>query len=307
MAVRRARRGRRGAAAVAAATAVGVGVLVVALVVTGFGSAGRRPAEQPPLPEPGQAVRQAADVLAHAGTFRTRTAMETDSGGTRLTVRGRGVFDYVQGVGRLTLRLPPGAAGSATGRSITELITPRALFMKNRGAGVPADKWVRVDTAEVADGNLVSGGATDPIAAAELLRGAQRVQLLGRRMFQGVTVWHYRGVTDLAEAARAASALSRPRLTAAARGFPRRTVPFEVLLDGQGRLRQVRHQFTVTAAGGRQGGARSGPAELGVTSTTTVYGFGVPVTVRLPEPADIYTGTVASPQAPESTEPSGDA
>jgi uncharacterized protein len=31
-------------------------------------------------------------------------------------------------------------------RPITELLAPGALFMKNRGAGVPPDKWVRIDT-----------------------------------------------------------------------------------------------------------------------------------------------------------------
>lgn len=292
-------------AAAAAAVAVGAGALLVAFLVAGSGPAEQCAAQRSTGPDARRAVRQVADVLAEAGTFRTRTAMETASGGTRLTVRGRGAFDYARGVGRITLRLPTGASGAAVGRPITELITPGALFMKNRGAGVPADKWVRVDTAEVADGNLVSGGATDPISAAELLRGVQEARYLGRRMFDGVMVRHYRGTTDIGEAARAASPRSRPRLLAAARGFSRVTVPFDVLLDGRGRLRQVRHEFTVAAGGGGGAGWR-GPSELGVSSTTTVYGFGAPVAVELPEPAEIFTGTVAASGTWAPATPSAD-
>ncbi len=64
-------------------------------------------------------------------------------------------------------------------RPITELLTPGALYMKNRGAGVPDGKWVRIDTTALKDGNLVTGGVTDPMAAAELLRGASDVTYAG--------------------------------------------------------------------------------------------------------------------------------
>ena len=65
--------------------------------------------------------------------------------------------------------------------------------MKNRGAGVPADKWVRVDTADLSDGNLVTGGATDPYAAAALLRGTRTATYVGRTELAGTHVRHYRG------------------------------------------------------------------------------------------------------------------
>ncbi|MFJ1840757.1 MULTISPECIES: hypothetical protein [unclassified Streptomyces] len=216
------------------------------------------------------------------GSAEVRTSMETAAGGTRVTIRGRGTYDFRHRTGRLTVVLPEDAAGEDEHRPITELLAPGALYMMNRGAGVPEDKWVRVDTTTLEDGNLVTGGVTDPMTAAELLCGARQVTYLGRTELAGVAVRHYRGVLDIGRAAREASPESRGALTAAAEGFRAHAVPFDAYLDEQGRLRKVRHRFTF---------ADKGPA-VEVVSTTLLYGFGVPVSVRLPDDRDIYTGKI---------------
>ncbi|WP_405389503.1 hypothetical protein OG596_17175 [Streptomyces sp. NBC_01102] len=231
---------------------------------------------------PAAVVRRAADELAGAGSAETRTSMETAAGGTRVTIRGEGAYDFGRQLGRIKVVLPKGAAGAEGHRPITELLAPGALYMKNRGAGVPDDKWVRIDTTALEDGNLVTGGVTDPMAAAELLRGAGEVTYRGRTELAGVAVRHYRGVADIGRAARAASPSSRGALTAAAKGFSTGAVPFDAYLDDEGLLRKVRHRFTF---------ATEGPA-VAVVSTMLLYGFGVPVSVRLPPDAEIYTGRI---------------
>jgi hypothetical protein len=230
---------------------------------------------------------RAADVLVEAGGAATRTSMETAAGGTRVTIRGQGAYDFRRQMGRLKVVLPTDAAGKdAAGaedhRPITELLVPGALYMKNRGAGVPDDKWVRIDTTTLKDGNLVTGGATDPMAAAELLRGADDVTYVGESELAGVTVHHYRGVADLNRAARAASPQSRAALGAAAKGFSKDAVPFDAYLDEDGRLRKVRHRFTFPSEG----------PEVSVVSTLLLYGFGLPVRVTLPDDDAIYTGEI---------------
>ncbi|MFD0023342.1 hypothetical protein [Streptomyces sp. NPDC058382] len=219
---------------------------------------------------------------AVAGTAEVSTSMETAAGGTRVTIRGKGTYDFRAQSGRLRVVLPRDAAGEEEHLPITELLAPGALYMMNRGAGVPEDKWVRIDTTALADGNLVTGGATDPMAAAELLRGARAVTYVGETDLAGVTVRHYRGTTDIGRAARQASAHSRGALTAAAKGFRTNTVPFDAYLDADGRLRKVRHRFSF---------ANEGPP-VEVVSTTLLYGFGVPVSVPMPAERDIYTGEI---------------
>lgn len=232
-----------------------------------------------------QILRAAPDRLLAAGTSKARTSMEMATGGTRVTIRGSGVYDYRRRLGRLTVVLPQDPAGSSEHQPITELLAPGALFMKNRGAGVPADKWVRVDTAGMSDGNLVTGGATDPYAAAELLRGTRSATYLGRTEVAGAQVRHFRGTADLAEAARRASAAGKAPLLAAAKGFATAVVPFDVYLDDEGRVRKVRHRFSFV-----NGQRRNAVA---VASTTLLYDFGTAVDVRLPRSEDIYAGKIA--------------
>ncbi|WP_405941908.1 hypothetical protein [Streptomyces sp. NBC_00207] len=270
----RRRPGRAGEAVLAA----GVTLAVTAMsgCAGGGGSDGR------PQADAAAVVRGAADALTKSGSARARTAMEMATGGTRVTIRGEGGVDFKNRMGQLLVMLPADVKGEDEHRPITELLVPGALYMKNRGAGVPADKWVRVDTTTLADGNLVTGGATDPLVAAELLRGAQEVTYVGETEVAGTKVRHYRGTTDIGRAAGRASAGVRGALEAAAKGFSKDTVPFDVYLDEQGRLRKVRHRFTYVNNG-----------VIDVSSTTLLYGFGTPVTVVLPATGDIYAGKIA--------------
>ncbi|MGW0667354.1 hypothetical protein [Streptomyces sp. NPDC002746] len=306
---------RSGGGARAVCALAAMGVMAAAAGCSG-GGGDRAAADDRAGPGAVEAVRQAAAVLtgADAGsaspgapaaprtpgtpgtpgtsgpgnTAKVNTSMETAAGGTRVTIRGRGTYDFRSRSGRLKVVLPQDAVGKEEHLPITELLAPGALYMMNRGAGVPKDKWVRIDTTALADGNLVTGGATDPMAAAELLLGARAVTYLGESDLAGVTVRHYRGTTDIGRAARQVPAASRGALTAAAKGFRTDTVPFDAYLDEQGRLRKVRHRFSF---------ANEGPA-VEVVSTTLLYGFGVPVSVKIPAGRDIYTGEIRQGQQP---------
>ena len=238
---------------------------------------------------PARTVTGAADALLRAGSSHVSTALRTPSGGTWLTITGTGRFDYARGRGEIVLTLPADPGGAIRHKPITELFMPGALYMKDRGAGVPDGKWVRVDTTRLADGNLVTGGATDPLAAAELLRGARQVTYVGAERVAGVAVRHYRGTADIAVAAKGASAGERGALGAAAKGFADTAVPFDAWLDGAGRLRQLVERFSFGADGTpRDGGS------VTVVSTTRYGRFGTPVVVALPHGADIWTGKIAS-------------
>lgn len=138
---RHGRPGARGSGALAVTVAL-VGSLVGTTAVTGCAA----PEDPGPPADPALAVRNAPDALTKAGTSKASTSMEMASGGTRVTIRGEGGYDFRRRTGRLQVVLPKDPAGTSEHRPITELLTPGALYMKNRGAGVPADKWVRVDT-----------------------------------------------------------------------------------------------------------------------------------------------------------------
>ncbi|MFD3513652.1 hypothetical protein [Streptomyces sp. NPDC058657] len=259
--------------------AVGL-VAVAGLVGTTAGcGGGGAVADDRPGADPAELVRRAADTVVRAGSAGSvRTGMEMAAGGTRVTIHGEGTYDFRGSTGQLRLLLPTGPAGRPERRPMVEVFVPGALFMKNRGAGVPADKWVRIETAALPDGNLVTGGATDPMAAVELLRGAQHVRYVGK---QG-GLRHYRGVVDLPRAARAASAAQRGALGAAAKGFSKKGVPFDAYLDQRGRVSKVLHRF----------GFVNGGKDVAVASTTSLAAFGRPVRIVLPPAKDIYAGKI---------------
>lgn len=267
-----------------AGAALVTAVLAAGACATGC-SGGGATLDGPPAADPVGTLRRAADTLVDAGSSKARTSMEMATGGTRVTIRGEGVYDYRGRLGRLRVMLPLDPAGASEHRPITELLAPGALFMKNRGAGVPADKWVRVDTATLSDGNLVTGGATDPLAAAEVLRGTRTATYVGATELAGTEVRHYRGTADLTAAARGASGANRGVLAAAAKGFATSAVPFDVYLDDQGRIRKIRHRFSFL--NGQHRGT------VAVASTTLLYDFGITADVRLPAGRDIYDGEIA--------------
>lgn len=271
---------RRGVAAASGLAAV---LAVLAAGVTGCsdqsaGAEDRIPADP---------VYRAADVLARSGSSLARTTTRMTGGPVPVTISGSGAFDYRRRLGRLTVVAPgPVPAGTAAPGPITEVLTPGLLYMRNRGQGVPAGTWVRVDTTRLPDGNLVTGGATDPMTAAELLRGARSVSFVEERTLDGVPVRHYRGTADIARAARL-SPRDRASLRAAADGLASRSVPFDAYLDQQGRLRQVREVFTFRTTQG---------LDRVVTATTELSGFGTPVRVALPGPGEVFQGKIVSPQ-----------
>ncbi|MFE5895483.1 hypothetical protein ACFQ6E_42115 [Streptomyces sp. NPDC056462] len=278
MTERQQHRQRRGAG-------VAAGVLCVCLAGSGCVAESGAAVDDSRHGDAVKVVRRAADALAGARSSKARTSMEMATGGTRVTIRGEGVYDFRRQVGRLKVLLPQDPAGAPAQRPIVELLAPGALFMKNRGAGVPADKWVRVETRSLSDGNLVTGGATDPYAAAEVLRGARTAKYVGEDEVAGTAVRHYRGTADLRVAAREASEGNAESLAAAAKGFATDEVPFDVYLDDEGRIRKVRHRFSFV--NGQQQSA------VAVASTTLLYDFGAPVDVRLPDGDDIYAGKIA--------------
>ncbi len=265
----------------AAAAATGIGVAAGMAVLTGC-SGGAAGAQDREPADAHAAVAQAADALLRSGSSRVRTTMVMSGGGASRTLTGSGVFDYGRRLGELTVVLPPGAAGPGP---VTEVLAPGALYMRNRG-GVPQGKWVKVDISRLADGNLVAGGATDPLTAAQLLRGARSVDEIGEERLAGARVRHYRGTVDLAVAAQASSAAERGPLRAAARSFATTEVPFDAYLDDDGRLREFRGVFTYRDTAGRR---------MTVTATTGVDDFGVPVRIAPPSAADSYQGMIVSP------------
>jgi hypothetical protein len=232
--------------------------------------------------DPLTAVRSAADITGRSGYVHDATTLTTVSATKRMTLHGTAQYDYTTRLGRMTVTIPP---GEGTTGKLTEVFAPGVVYMQNSGAKVPAGKWVEVNLEELADGNLVSSGATDPASAANALRGAQTAVLAGTETVDGVVLKHYTGTLDLAQAAAETGGGAGTGLTLAARTFTVKKVPYQVWLDQHGQIHEIIETFTFSKAPG----STAAKDQVVVDSTSQFSDYGVPVTVALPPSADIYT------------------
>ena len=233
------------------------------------------------------AVRSAADITGRSGYVQDTTTMQTVSATNRMVLHGTAQYDYITRLGRMVITIPP---GEGTTGKLTEVFAPGEVYMQNSGAkGVPAGEYVEVSTQELADGNLVSSGATDPASASDALRGAQTAAVLGRTTVDGVVLTHYQGTLDLAQAAAAAGGGAGTGLSLAAKTFTVKKVPYQVWLDQQGRIHQIVEVFTFS----KVPGSTAAKDQVVVTSTSQFADYGTPVTVSLPASKEIYGGSTA--------------
>ena len=231
--------------------------------------------------DPLTAVHAAPDVTGRTGSVQDVTSLQTVSGSKKVELHGTAAYDYTTRLGRMEITVPPG--GTTSGK-LVEVVSPGVVYMQNSGAKVPAGKWVKVDVQQLADGNLVSSGATDPATAANALRGAATATLVGSQTVDGVLLKHYKGTLDLAKAATATGGGAGTGLALAARTFTVKQVPYEVWLDQHGRIHRIVEVFTFS----KTAGSTAAKDQVVVTSSNSFSGFGTPVTVALPSTGDVY-------------------
>ncbi|GAB2733307.1 lipoprotein [Kitasatospora kifunensis] len=244
------------------------------------GTASQSPVADKLADDPVTAVRNAADITGRTGSAQATTELTTESGEKKAAFTGAGPYDYVNRIGRIEVQVPPGAA--TTGK-VVEVVEPGIVFLQNSGAKVPAGKWVKLDVRQLADGNLISNGATDPASAAGALRGVQQASVVGDETLDGVPLKHYKGTLDLAKAADATGGQAANGLRMAASTFTVKDVPFEAWLDAQGRLHKVTEVFTFAGVAG----SKDPKDQVKVTSTVSLSAFGQPVQVTEPAAADV--------------------
>ncbi len=239
--------------------------------------------------DPLTAVRNAADATGRAGSAQAATQLTTESGDKKASFTGSGGYDYVKRIGKLEVAVPPGA--STTGK-VVEVVMPGTVYLQNSGAKVPAGKWVKLDVRQLADGNLISNGATDPASAAGALRGAKQAVKVGDETVDGVALTHFRGTLDLGKAADDTGGNAAYGLRTAAGTFTVKDIPFDVWLDAQGRLHKVTEVFTFAAVAG----SKEAKDQVKVTSTLELSAFGQPVEAAEPAAADVFQMKDSSPQ-----------
>ena len=228
--------------------------------------------------DPVAAVRSAGTTSLKVGTAEVSTSVAMTADGKTDQFSGTGAFDFADQLGSITLTVPQDVSAHST---LDEVVTPTTLYMRPSES---TSKWVEVDSAKLADGDLISAGYTSPILAFAMLRGAGasggKVGYVGQDTVYNVPVAHYTGTLDLAAAAAAAPAPENAALAAAGRSFTEKSVPFDVYLDAKGQVLRFVAHFQFPAPAPEKG-------LVTIVSSTDLYDLGKPVTVAAPAAADV--------------------
>jgi hypothetical protein len=234
-----------------------------------------------------QRAQAVAVAAAAAGTAsqRARVSVTTTTRmqGMSVSFTETGVFDFAHSRGVLRMNGPGGKASE-------ELFVPPHTYVKLPGGThglLPRGKsWVAIGSP--AGGGLGTAllgpfGGTDPgDLLASLTAASTNVSNLGAATVRGVPVTHLRLDVDPAKAVSRVPRGQRAGLRAFAASLGAATIPVDVWVDQQNRVRRVRWSPRLPGGTGAPGATR-------FTQTADFYDFGVRVQVSAPP-----TGQVAS-------------
>lgn len=266
--------------AMVATALVGTAAMIAGIVaagVIGSGGSGRSVTS----------VASAQPVFASASmTEAARTAQVSLSVTVGTTVTNvQGVADLSTGNADFAADLPTpiGAVEIRTIGSVAYVQLPSS--MQALLGGKP---WIKADlpTVEGLAGQqlgLPLAGGLDFTGLLDWVRGVSGgVTVVGTDTIHGAMATHYRAIVDLAKAAANAPAAIRAKLgqTAIAAG---QTIPVDVWIDGQGRVRQLQVSFDPSKLHSPASGTIKNPGI--VVAVVDLWNFGTPVHVTAP-PAD---------------------
>jgi hypothetical protein len=236
-----------------------------------------------------QTVRAAYRRTAEADTAKMTLTTRAATAGESVTARGNGVMDLEEGDSRMTL--------TAQGQQIEQRVLDGVVYQKapaeqRSQLRLPPDKtWMKIDLARLnSSGSGAGGQVSDPAESFGYARGVndRDVTKVGTDTIDGARTTHYRVKVDvqaLAEGDPAKAKALREQLGTS-------SLPLDMWLDDQGRLRQQTVRLTLRPESGN-----APKQSQTVTSTTTLKfsDFGTEADVEAPAAQDTVdvTGKVA--------------
>ncbi len=223
----------------------------------------------------------AAGTASQSARVTVVTTMRTQ--GMSVSFTETGVFDFAHSRGMLRMNGPAGLASE-------ELFVPPRIYVQlprgTHGLLPHGRSWVAVGSAATggpAAALLGPFGGTDPgDLLASLTAVSSTVRNLGAATVRGVPVTHLRLAVDPARAAARVPRGRRASFRAFAASLGAATIPVDVWIDQQNRVRRLRWSPHLPAGPGA-------PASTRFTQTADFYGFGVPVRVSAPPPRQVIS------------------
>jgi hypothetical protein len=235
---------------------------------------------------PQEIVFATASETSDAGS--SRLAMTIGLGeaaaaqGLPSSIEAEGSFDYESRTGLLTMGLPlqPGQPPV----DVEMRLIGNVMYMKfpaEMSAAFGGKPWVKIDLQAAAEasgadlGALSSAAAADPTQSLAQLRGvSDDVTEVGEEELRGVKVTHYKLTINVEKAIAETPEAQREMVRSQLEKLGTDTLPAEVWIDDDGRLRKMTQQVTVEGAGTTE-------------VTIELFDFGIDVDVEAPDEVDV--------------------
>ncbi|MEU9522624.1 hypothetical protein [Streptomyces sp. NPDC048224] len=215
-------------------------------------------------------VRAAYDKTAEAESARMTVDMKLSAKGRTITSDAKGVIDLAEGDSVMTV--------TAQDKSIEQRVVEQVLYQKVPGQKAHGGKsWIKIDLKKVAARQGVSNQQIgDPAQTAAYAKAItdKNVEKVGTEKIDGVDTTHYRVSVDV-------SRIPGGDQLAKQLGP---TLPMQVWLDDEGRLRRQQIDMTVKApasASAAPDGSGS-PEQLKMTTVMQYSDFGTEVDAEAP-------------------------
>jgi hypothetical protein len=261
-------------------TALLAALLLVLAACDDGGGTGAAPEER--LANAQQATRDAESARVEM-TISFEGAEGDAMAGQQMT--GEGVISFAGERGQLSLTMPELAAEGIDAIE-TRFVDGLVYTQLPMGPGGDEVLWVRIDPEE--QGAAGDATTTDPSANLGMLQGVEDVEEVGEEEIRGEPTTHYALTIDL-EAARdqVDDEQQRAAIERAMRDLDSATMPMEVWLDGDDRVRRQRQEVDLADVQAAQPG--QAPMSGTVVTVVEFYDFGVDVDVEAP-PEDEVVG-----------------
>lgn len=263
------------------ATAVAGGLVAVTLAGCGGGGSdgGKKSAGgggPDGVKQSTRAVQATHDKTTGAKTAKLTLATEVKGAGEQAAATGAGVVDLADGSSDVTL--------TSQGQELKQRTLDGMIYQQppaGSGSGLPDGKsWMKIDLEKLAGQQGTGAGqVSDPAASFSYTKGIsdKNVKKVGTATVDGAKTTHYRVTVDVD-----ALAKDNTEQTRKLKEQLGATLPLDIWLDGDGRLRQQKMELTVK----RPAGETEGPAQVAVLTTLKLSNFGTDVNVTAPAAKD---------------------
>jgi hypothetical protein len=254
------------------------GLLTACGIVGGNATdSGTDSAAPPPVEKvtPQEALELVSAKTSEAKTAKLSIGFTTTMGsGQPQKVQAAGVTDFAAKKMRMTM--------SANGEKADMVMLGTTMYLRVPGQEPqPGKPWIKFDLAALAKASgtqlngLTQGANNDPTQALALLKGVSSdIQEVGPEQVRDADTTHYKVQIDLRKAVQQQGTATKKQMTQLLEQMQVRTLPADVWIDDEGRMRKMRYVMKLKPAGA--------PSTVTTGVSMELFDFGTAVNVVKP-------------------------